>query len=216
MNEIILGDCIKVMAGMADKSFDLCYADPPFNARKGIGKNSREYANGLETKTDEEYKKFCLDWFAQARRVAKKLVVTPGVRALWNYPPALWVVEINKPSSVSYSAVGGFNCYEPFVFYDGPIKGKRIPRDVVVFDAQNFIKDGRHSHPCPDNGNMCLWIIDLFLHRGGAVLVPFSGSGQMEIAAQKMGCNYLGIDIVPEYVELARHRLRMDKEQKRI
>lgn len=39
------------------------------------------------------------------------------------------------------------------------------------------------------------------------VLDPFAGSGTTLVAAKKLGCSYLGIEVVPEYVEIARKRL---------
>jgi site-specific DNA-methyltransferase (adenine-specific) len=39
------------------------------------------------------------------------------------------------------------------------------------------------------------------------VLDPFAGSGTTLVAAKKLGCSYLGIEIVPEYIEVARKRL---------
>lgn len=39
------------------------------------------------------------------------------------------------------------------------------------------------------------------------VLDPFAGSGTTLVAAKKLGCSYLGIEIVPEYVEIAKKRL---------
>lgn len=39
------------------------------------------------------------------------------------------------------------------------------------------------------------------------VLDPFAGSGTTLVAAKKLGCSYLGIEIVPEYVEVAMKRL---------
>jgi site-specific DNA-methyltransferase (adenine-specific) len=39
------------------------------------------------------------------------------------------------------------------------------------------------------------------------ILDPFAGSGTTLVAAKKLGCSYLGIEIVPEYAEIARNRL---------
>jgi site-specific DNA-methyltransferase (adenine-specific) len=39
------------------------------------------------------------------------------------------------------------------------------------------------------------------------VLDPFAGSGTTLVAAKKLGCSYLGIEVVPEYVEIAKKRL---------
>ena len=43
---------------------------------------------------------------------------------------------------------------------------------------------------------------------GGVVLDPFSGAATTLVVAQKLGRNYLGIDCVPEYCDLGRHRLK--------
>lgn len=43
---------------------------------------------------------------------------------------------------------------------------------------------------------------------GGLVLDPFSGSGTTSLVARDLGRNYLGIDCVLEYCEMARRRLR--------
>lgn len=39
------------------------------------------------------------------------------------------------------------------------------------------------------------------------VLDPFAGSGTTLVAARKLGCSYVGIETVPEYVEIAKKRL---------
>lgn len=43
---------------------------------------------------------------------------------------------------------------------------------------------------------------------GGLVLDPFSGSGTTAVVAQRLGRNYLGIDCVAEYCDMARRRLQ--------
>jgi site-specific DNA-methyltransferase (adenine-specific) len=42
---------------------------------------------------------------------------------------------------------------------------------------------------------------------GGLVLDPFCGSGTTAVVAQRLGCEYLGIDCVEEYCDMARKRL---------
>jgi hypothetical protein len=75
MKKIILGDCIKEMKKMADKSVDLILTDPPYNA-KNIGPNKREYSLGKMQLPLAEYKKFCRDWIKEALRVAKTYTVS--------------------------------------------------------------------------------------------------------------------------------------------
>lgn len=42
---------------------------------------------------------------------------------------------------------------------------------------------------------------------GGTVLDPFAGSGTTLIAAKEEGFNFIGIELEPEYVEIAEARL---------
>lgn len=51
------------------------------------------------------------------------------------------------------------------------------------------------------------WFIKLFTDEGDVVLDPFAGSGTTAVAAKVLNRKYLGIDIEPEYCDLARDRL---------
>lgn len=52
------------------------------------------------------------------------------------------------------------------------------------------------------------WFIKLFTKEGDTVLDPFMGSGTTLIVADRMGRNSIGIDIVPEYYEMVRKKLK--------
>jgi site-specific DNA-methyltransferase (adenine-specific) len=55
------------------------------------------------------------------------------------------------------------------------------------------------------------WFIKLFTKEGDLVLDPFMGSGTTALAAKKLSRDYLGIELLPEYVELAKGRLRLNE-----
>ena len=48
---------------------------------------------------------------------------------------------------------------------------------------------------------------------GGVVLDPFMGSGTTGIVANKLGRHYVGIELNPEYVEIAERRISLEKSQ---
>lgn len=56
------------------------------------------------------------------------------------------------------------------------------------------------------------WFIKLFTEPGDLVLDPFLGSGTTALAAQRLGRDYLGIEILPAYVAEARLLLEQEAE----
>ncbi|MBU0760332.1 MAG: DNA methyltransferase [Nanoarchaeota archaeon] len=74
-HKIIHGDCLKELPKIPDNSIDLVITDPPFN----IGKKYNSYA---DTKTKEDYIKWCESWLSECARVLKD----GGALYLFNYP----------------------------------------------------------------------------------------------------------------------------------
>lgn len=67
---------------------------------------------------------------------------------------------------------------------------------------------GRTLHPNQKPIGLFLWCYQrLKLRPGMTVLDPYMGSGSAGVAALEMGLHYIGIDIDPANVEIARHRL---------
>ena len=52
------------------------------------------------------------------------------------------------------------------------------------------------------------WFIKLFSDEGDCVLDPFVGSGTTAVAAKKLNRHYVGIDLQPDYCDLAIERLK--------
>jgi len=53
----------------------------------------------------------------------------------------------------------------------------------------------------------------LFSHPGELILDPFAGSGTTGVAAIRLGRRFLGWEMNPAYVEIARKRLAVAREQ---
>ena len=77
-NKIINGDCLLEIKKIPDKSFDLVFADPPYNMQ--IGETlTRPYAskvNGVDDKWDQfnsfkHYDDFCKSWLTECKRFLK-------------------------------------------------------------------------------------------------------------------------------------------------
>jgi len=70
----------------------------------------------------------------------------------------------------------------------------------------------RVGHPAPFPVELPERLIYLYTYSGDLVLDPFIGSGTTAIAALRTRRHYLGYDLEPSYVELARARVRREKE----
>jgi site-specific DNA-methyltransferase (cytosine-N4-specific) len=87
--------------------------------------------------------------------------------------------------------------------------GKRIAnwleRDKVyptnVLHLATETKNRNHSAVFPDA--LPEWFIKLFTQEGDTVLDPFMGSGTSIRVAKRLGRNGIGIELLPEYFELA-------------
>jgi site-specific DNA-methyltransferase (adenine-specific) len=64
-----------------------------------------------------------------------------------------------------------------------------------------------NHHPTVKPIALMRYMIRLVVPRGAVVLDPFMGSGSTGCAAMVEGMQFIGIDITPEYVDIARRRL---------
>ena len=93
------------------------------------------------------------------------------------------------------------------------INGKKLKKDVIESPVE-ITKDNKHPAVYP------LYIIQelikLLTKKGDIVLDPFNGSGTTCIAAKSLKRHYIGIDINPEYVRLAKERVKNIKYEKEL
>ena len=65
LNDVYKGDCFYLMRQLPDKSVDCVITDPPYNA-------NLDYENYDDTKSEEDYKQFCIRLFYEVKRICKK------------------------------------------------------------------------------------------------------------------------------------------------
>jgi site-specific DNA-methyltransferase (adenine-specific) len=69
------------------------------------------------------------------------------------------------------------------------------------------VPPGFIEHPCPFPEEIPYRLMKLYSYKGDTVLDPFNGSGQTTKVAFHFKRRYIGIDIVREYVNLAKSRI---------
>ena len=65
----------------------------------------------------------------------------------------------------------------------------------------------RVGHPAPFPVELPARLIRLLTYRGDVVLDPLLGSGTTAVAALRTGRHYVGYEVDPDYVELAKARI---------
>jgi len=79
INKIIVGDCMEVMQKIKDNTFDMIFADPPYNMQlqNELYRPNNTKVAAVDDKWDqfdsfEKYDEFTIAWLTEAKRVLKK------------------------------------------------------------------------------------------------------------------------------------------------
>lgn len=198
--DVICGDCVDVMKGLADKEFALCLTDPPYNVRCGYDL----YADDV---TKDEYLRFSMNWFEEARRIADAVMFTPGNANLrmWiteiEYPKEIVMLYLPNQSSASFS--GGFSHWEPVLCY-----GKIRLRKTAIKGNVAYQRDVGDKHPCPKNVKIWSDVLENMYPQPDSVIDPFLGSGTTAVVSRNAKVDrFIGVDMSEEYCDLARGRI---------
>lgn len=187
VNHIICEDCLKFMGRLPDNSIDFVFADPPY----GIGKANwdNNYPQGFEK---------------QLLRISRKgVAITSGqenlgicIQNLGNeYKGVLSAWNIN---GMTYNKIG-FGNWIPVVLGGNIKRGQDFFRFVILGD--------KPIHPSPKPIEFMIAIIKRFTEENDLILDPFLGSGTTAVACKQLNRRYIGIEINPNYCEIARKRL---------
>lgn len=74
-------------------------------------------------------------------------------------------------------------------------------------------QERKNNHPTVKAVALMEWLVKLITPEGGIVLDPFCGSGSTGIAAVKLGYQFVGMELDPEYCKIARDRIAYIENQ---
>jgi len=169
------------------------------------------------------------------KRRVTKLVITDleetitGANTMFTHALFIW----DKRKIVRFSSFGSYP-YPPNIFSTFPFewiivfskKGKRqavsktkkAKSKIKTKEWQDWAvnsiwemspaKAKLSGHPAPFPEELPNRLIKLFSFHGDTVLDPFIGSGTTAVSAKKLGRKFVGYDINPEYIKIAKNRLK--------
>jgi site-specific DNA-methyltransferase (adenine-specific) len=188
-------DCMDFMAKFPDKYFELAIVDPPY----GIGAGGKSFINrNTANKRAESFYKDN-DWdkirpskeyFAELERVSKNQIIWGA-----NYftdllkPSRCFIVWDKKTGDNSYA-----DCELALTSFDA--NAKIFVKLWLGAHAQDT--DGR-IHPTQKPVALYVWLLQNYAKLGDKILDTHMGSQSSRIAAHRMGFDFWGCEIDPEY-----------------
>lgn len=226
--QLILGDCLEEMKKIPDKSIDLILTSPPYN----IGNNHHTGNNRIFAYKDDlperEYQDSQVKILSECSRVLKN-----GGSLLYNHKnrikkgvqisPYEWLF---KTSFIVKQEIVWFNCSQNFDkirFYPMTeriywlAKNPNTKLCNIINHHDFFCRDewkamgikAEHKRSFPLQ--MAIDLISCFPN-ANTILDPFMGSGTTGVACKELGRNFIGIEILPEYFEIAKRRIEQTTE----
>jgi len=204
-NTIQYGDCIAVMRRMPSRSVDFILTDPPYlvryRDRSGRRIENDDNAAWLPPATVQMYRvlksdSLCVSFYGWTQ--ADRFIAAwraAGLRLVGH-------VVFRKKYAAKVTFVGYMH-ESAYVLAKGrPELPDNPPPDVI-----DFPYTGNRLHPTQKPVAALTPLIEAFCPVGGLVLDPFCGSGSTLVAARDADCDYLGIELDPNYHRIAGRRL---------
>lgn len=231
MNKIICGDVLEVMKKIPEETIELVVTSPPYNLKNSTGNGMKDgrggkwanaalqkgYSHHNDCMPHDEY----VQWQRDCLNEMMRIIPEDGA-IFYNHK---WRVQNgvlqDRQDIVSgfpvrqiiiWKRKGGFNfnpgyfvpTYEVIYLIAKP-KFKLAPKANGHGDVWEFTQEMNNEHPAA----FPVSLIDRIISATTAqtILDPFMGSGTTAISALNHGRQYVGIELSPEYCDMANKRI---------
>jgi adenine-specific DNA-methyltransferase len=205
-NDIINGDCLKVLPKLAQGSVDFILTDPPYlvGYKDRSGRSIRNDDNDawLKPAFAEMYRvlarhSFCISFYGWPH----------ADRFMNAFRAAGFRIVGHLVFPKRYTSTTRHLRYQHECAY---LLAKGYPKEPAypIGDVIDFVYSGNKLHPTEKPISALLPLVETFSKPGSLVLDPFSGSGSTLHAAKSLGRSYLGVELDADYYALAVDRLK--------
>ena len=205
VNKIIIGDALELIKMIPDRSIDMIFTDPPYGLNKEGIYSDKDLSTFYKI-LPECYRVLKRDsWFITffSTKFLPNVFRDNPFSYFWQiifYSPR---AEVKSPIGITkYMSCLVFKKGNPKIIQPNKDLFEHIPGTKMVEPDEGFI-----DHPTPKPKHLIIKILRMFSKEGDLILDPFIGSGSTAVACKLIGRNFIGFEINPKYVNIAKRRL---------
>lgn len=240
INKIICGSAVDVMRSIPDGAVNLVVTSPPYNLKNSTGNGMKDgrggkwanaalqkgYSHHDDCMPHSEYVAWQRECLSEMMRVLSedgaifynhKWRVQGGLlqdrQDIVSGFPVRQIIIWKRAGGLNFNKGYFLPTYEVVYLITKP-KFKLAEKANAYGDVWEFSQEMKNGHPAP----FPVKLIDRIVSSTNAkiVLDPFMGSGTTAISAMNNNRDYIGIDVSPEYCEMARKRVLGHKRQTKL
>ena len=205
IDKIICGDCLEVMKEIPDKAVDLVLTDPPYGIKRDKGFGGAGGFNGKKPIARRQYNdnwdkerpsEFC---FKEILRIGKNILIFGGNYFADILPQSKhWVVwdKLNTMPTFGDCELIWTNA-----------KRNSVKKITYQYNGL-FGKEKRRYHPTQKPVGLIKKLLEIYSKEGDLIFDPFLGSGTTAVACLELNRHFIGIELSPEYCEIAKKRIK--------
>lgn len=230
-NRIICGDIINVIKQIPNESVDLVVTSPPYNIKNSTGNGLKDgrggkwanaalqngYSHYEDCMPHNDYVKWQRDCLSEMLRVIKedgaifynhKWRVQGGLLQdrsdIVNGFPVRQIIIWKRKGGLNFNPGYFLPTYE-VIYLITKSSFKLAPKANAYGDVWEYTQEMNNAHPAAFPIELINRIVSSTTAK--LILDPFMGSGTTAIAAINNNRQYIGIEISPDYCEMARERI---------
>ena len=240
LNKIICADCLETMQKIPSNSIDLIVTSPPYNLKNSTGNGMKDgrggkWANAVlqngythhdDCMPHEAYVAWQRNCLAEMFRLIKddgaifynhKWRVQDGLlqdrQDIVSGFPVRQIIIWRRKGGINFNPGYFLPTYEVIYLIAKP-NFRLVPKANAYGDVWEFTQEMKNGHPAPFPAVLIDRIISSTQAR--IILDPFMGSGTTAVVAARLGRNYVGIELSPEYCEMAEKRVEENQKLGRL